>query len=203
MAKSANVMIELPRLNLQTMVVRLLGDSSLICHAWSEKAKSMMLNKQMGKANAGKEKKSPERDFFDSLYWLSPRPEEEDGNVPHGARFGFPVVAFKAAAVSACRFVDGIKMTEVRGAFHIAGEFAEIKGRPTPREDMVRVGMGVADIRFRGEFLEWETELTIRFNANALSAEQIINLFNVAGFGVGVGEWRPEKDGSHGMFRVG
>jgi hypothetical protein len=29
-----------------------------------------------------------------------------------------------------------------------------------------------------------------------------VNLFNVAGFAVGVGEWRPERDGSNGMFHV-
>jgi hypothetical protein len=29
-----------------------------------------------------------------------------------------------------------------------------------------------------------------------------VNLFNTAGFGVGIGEWRSEKDGQHGMFHV-
>jgi hypothetical protein len=42
----------------------------------------------------------------------------------------------------------------------------------------------------------------VRFNANVLSAAQIVNLFNTAGFGVGIGEWRPEKDGQFGMFHV-
>ncbi|QCG93967.1 hypothetical protein E6C67_08445 [Azospirillum sp. TSA2s] len=204
MAKNtATVAIELPRLNVQMLQITLVGDAPLICHAWSEKAKEMMLNKQMGKANAGKEKKVPERDFMESLYWLTDKPTENSFEVPAGSRFGFPAVGFKAAAVSACRFVDGIKMTEVRGAFHIIGDMIEIKGTPTPREDMVRVGMGTADIRYRGEFREWTADMTVRYNANALSAEQIVNLFNVAGFGVGVGEWRPERDGSFGMFHVG
>lgn len=192
MAKSntAQVAIELPRLNLQTMEITLIGDSPLICHAWSEKAKRQMLDKQMKKAKAGKEAKDPEKDYEDSLYHL-----------PDGG-YGFPAVAFKAAAVGACRFADGVKMTEARGAFHIVGEMVKIEGVPSPREDMVRVGMGTADIRYRGEFKEWRTTLTVRFNASALSAEQIVNLFNTAGFGVGVGEWRPERDGSYGMFHV-
>jgi hypothetical protein len=42
----------------------------------------------------------------------------------------------------------------------------------------------------------------VRHNPNVLSVEQIINLFNVAGFAIGVGEWRPQKDGSNGMFHV-
>jgi hypothetical protein len=67
---------------------------------------------------------------------------------------------------------------------------------------MVRVGMGTADIRFRGEFREWRTRLTVRYNARVLSDEQIVNLFNTAGFAVGIGEWRSEKDGSYGLFHV-
>lgn len=66
----------------------------------------------------------------------------------------------------------------------------------------MRVGMGVADIRYRCEFKEWSAVVKIRYNASVLSEAQIRNLFNVAGFGVGIGEWRPEKDGSFGMFHV-
>lgn len=93
-------------------------------------------------------------------------------------------------------------MTAARGAFHIQGELVEIVGEPKPREDMVRVGMGTADIRYRAEFSPWKVRLSLSYNAGALSPEQIVNLFNIAGFGVGVGEWRPEKDGSYGRFHV-
>ena len=70
------------------------------------------------------------------------------------------------------------------------------------REDMVRVGMGTADIRYRPEFPKWRAEMTLRYNADAISLDQIVNIFNLAGFGVGVGEWRPERDGQFGMFHV-
>ena len=43
--------IELPRLDLQRLDVLLIGDSPLICHAWSKKAKEQMLNKQMKKGS--------------------------------------------------------------------------------------------------------------------------------------------------------
>lgn len=190
MTAAKNVEINLPPLNLQMVQVKLIGDSPLICHAWSKKAKQQMLDKQMKRAKQAKEAKDPEQDFLDSLYPL-----------PSGG-YGFPAVAFKAAGVSACRFADGLKMTEARGAFHILGEMVEIAGDPSPREDMVRVGMGTADIRFRGEFKTWSATLNLRINTAALSIEQVMNLFNLAGFGVGVGEWRPERDGSYGMFHV-
>lgn len=64
------------------------------------------------------------------------------------------------------------------------------------------VGMGTADIRYRAEFPDWKARVLVRYNANVLSEAQILNLLNVAGFAVGVGEWRPEKDGQYGMFHV-
>jgi hypothetical protein len=203
-AQTSPLVITIPKINVQQMQVSLVGDSPLISHAWSEKAKKQMLDKQMKKAKTAKEAKDPWLDFCDSLYWLTERPAKPTEKEIAKARFGFPCVAFKAAAVGACRFADGIKMTEARGAFHVIGEHAHIEGAaPIMREDMVRIAMGTADIRFRGEFKEWKTTLTVSYNADALSPEQIVNLFNVAGFGVGVGEWRPEKDGSYGRFHVG
>ena len=186
----AETAIVLPRLDIKTFRLRLVGDSALICHAWSEKAKKMMLDKQMKKATGGKQAKDPEKDYQESLYHL------ESGG------FGFPAVAFKAAAVDACSHIAGITKVAARGAFHIVGDMVRLEGAPSPREDMVRVGMGTADIRYRGEFKTWAVELLIRHNASVLSAEQVVNMFNTAGFAVGVGEWRPQRDGSFGMFHV-
>lgn len=184
------VRIEIPKIVIVTLPITVVGDSPLISHRWSDKAKQMMLDKQMGKAVQKKSPKDPEQEYQDSLY------VHPDGG------YGFPSVAFKAAAVSACRSVEGIKMTEARAAFHVPGELVKIDGEPRMREDMVRIGMGTADIRYRGEFTEWKATLFVRYNESVLTPSQIVNLFNVAGFGVGIGEWRPEKDGSFGMFHV-
>jgi hypothetical protein len=181
--------IELPRLKIAALELTLVGDSPLICHRWSEKAKKQMLDRQMKKAKGAKEAKDPQKDYEESLY-----------KMPDGKGYGFPTVAFKAAAVDAAAFVDGAKKTMMRGCFHVEGELARVEGTPSMREDMCRVGMGVADLRYRGEFKNWKTKLRIRYNASAISAEQIVNLFQTAGFAIGVGEWRPQKDGSYGMF---
>lgn len=184
--------LTIPPIRIIPLRIQLVGLSPLICHAWSHKAKEAMLDKQMGKARPKKEPKDPERDFQESFYRL-----------PDG-RYGFPSIAFKAAAVGAARQIDGLKMTFLRGAFHVAGELVPINygEEPIRRQDIVRLQGGVADIRFRPEFSDWGVYLPIRLNAHALTLEQLIHLFNVAGFSQGVGEWRPERDGSFGMFRV-
>jgi hypothetical protein len=191
MAAKKETIVEMKKINIQRVELKLEGISPLIVHAWSAKAIKEMLDKQMKKAKTAKEAKDPERDYREAFYRL-----------PDG-KPGFPTIAFKKAAVSAGgRFSDGLKMTELRGAFFIEGEMAEIIGEPRMREDMVRVGMGTADIRYRPEFPQWGTTLEISYNEDAISLEQLVNIFNLAGFGVGVGEWRPERDGQFGMFRV-
>jgi hypothetical protein len=185
--------VAIPGIAIEEFEMTLEGDSPLLCHAWSEKAKRMILEKQMKVPTQGREAKDPEQDFLQTLY-----PYEGKAK---GAEYGFPAIAFKSAAVDACRFVN-MKMTEARGAFHIPVRLVPIFGKPVPQEDMVRVGMGTADIRYRAAFDPWHTTFTVRYNKNAMSIEQIVNLFNTGGFGVGVGEWRPERNGSNGMFHV-
>jgi hypothetical protein len=186
----SSLVIQLPKLNIQFLTMKLVGDSPLIVHRFSEKAKKQILDKQMKRAKAAKEAKDPTQDYLDSLYAYP------------GGGYGFPAVAFKAAAIDACSHVDGLTKVQARGAFHVIGEMVKIDGNPQMREDMVRIAMGTTDIRYRGEFLEWAVQVKIRHNANVLSAEQIVNLFNTAGFAIGVGEWRPQKDGNYGMFHV-
>lgn len=182
--------VKIPPMDIHHLMVQLVGDSALICHAWSDKAKKMMLDKQMKNAKPAKEAKDPGRDYEDSLYKYP------------GGGYGFPTIAFKAAAVDACSHVDGITKVEARGAFHINGELLKINGEPKLREDMVRVGMGTADIRYRGEFNPWSVDVPIRYNASVLSDEQIMHLFEIAGFAIGIGEWRPQRDGMYGLFHV-
>lgn len=209
MATKNNETVSIPAINIQYATITVVGDSPLIVHKWSEKAKKEILDKQMKKAKTkGHDAKDPVRDFIDSLYWLDGEPEEktEEGfakAIQNGARFGFPSVAFKASAVAA-GYRSGVtkNLVSMYGAFHIDGEFVEINGVPDMREDMCKVGMGVADIRYRGEFKEWSATFQVKYNASAISLEQLVNLFNLGGFACGLGEWRIEKGGSYGAYHV-
>lgn len=208
MATKKETTVFIPAINIQHATIKLVGDSPLIVHKWSEKAKKEILDNQMKKAKTKRhDAKDPVRDFIDSLYWLDGEPLEktEDGfayAIQHGARFGFPSTAFKASAVSA-GYRSGVTKDKVsmNAAFHIDSEFVEIHGIPEIREDPVKIGMG-ADMRYRGEFKEWYAVVDVKYNASAISLEQLVNLFNLGGFACGIGEWRVEKGGAFGMFHV-
>ena len=177
-------------------------------NAFSEKAKRMILDKQLQKAKKPKEAKNIWECFMNSLNWLTEKPTEFTQEAfekafNEGAKFGFPSIGVKASAIAAAYRAGLIKnMVCMQGAFHIPTEYVEIKGDISMREDMVKIPMGGADVVFRGEFKNWYSTFTVTYNANRISLEQLIQLINLGGYEVGIGDWRVEKGGNHGMFHV-
>lgn len=212
--------VEIKPIDMKTVEVTLVGDTPLIMHAWSVKAKRMMLEAQQGKAKGKKkEVKNPVDDFIQSMYWLTDMPdtagksEEEceelfEKAIENGAKFGFPVTAFKQAAISAAYRMGYSKdKASLRGVFFLESDYGDmveiVSDPPVMREDMVRIGMGTADIRYRGEFRNWSATFRMKYNANGqYSLENILNLLNAGGVVCGAGEWRTECDGQFGMFHV-
>ena len=218
MAKAEKV-LEIRRMELVKGKVRVMGDTPLIMHAWDEKAKLILANPELAKLYK-KDPRNPVHSFIQSMYWITEKPQTKATMAPedceelfaeavrNGAKWGFPVTAFKQAAISAAYRMGWSKdKMSLRGAFYIDADengLVEIHSdTPVLREDMVKIGMGTADIRWRGEFRNWYADLDITYNASGqYSLEDIINIINAGGYICGVGEWRPERDGQYGMYHV-
>jgi len=221
MAVKKQELIEIKPIEMAQTQITIAGDTPLIMHAWSEKAKRMMLEAQQGKVK-GKQRqfKNPVEDFISSMYWLTEKPEipekwtEEEAEaafnaaIKNGARFGFPVTALKQAAISASFRKGWTKdKMSLRGVFFIDGGWGDmmeiVSDPPVMREDMVKVGMGTADIRYRGEFRNWSATFTLKYDVNGqYGLDKIVNMINAGGTVCGIGEWRPERDGQCGMYHV-
>jgi hypothetical protein len=206
-AKSVQVII--PEINIKIASLRIEGLSPLLSHRFSEKAKKEILDKTTQKPKTGREPKNPVQEFMQSLHWITPMPEEYTEEVftvalQAGAKFGFPASGLKKSAASAA-YRAGLTKDKVSnfGAFHIlGGELVEIQGTPRMREDYAIVANGSPDLRYRGEFPEWSINFDIRYNASLYSIEQIATFFNFGGFAVGLGDWRIEKGGVFGSYKV-
>lgn len=178
------------------------GTAPLIMHAWSEKAKAMMRDKQQGKKATKKEPKDPR------VEWMGGRLLDDQG------RDCISAMCFKNAIVDTASFIDGITKVQLRGSVFVLGDLIPIeyeadpkapdgKKAPHMREDMVRVGMGVADIRYRPEYRGWSCKLRIRHMANVISTQDVMTLLSTAGLVNGMGEMRPQKTGgSFGTFEI-
>jgi hypothetical protein len=189
--------INIDRIAAETLSVPILGTTPLIVHRFGEKAKRQMLDNMQGRKSP-KEPKDPETEYLSALY----RFKGEDGT-------GFPTIAFKAATVGGARFYSGVTMTALKQFLFFRGEvgadgqqLARLAGEYRMREDVVRVGRGGADLRYRPEYPEWSTTLLVTYVTSALTRGSVLSLVDAGGLGVGVGEWRPEKDGDFGTFRI-
>ena len=211
--KTETVVAEIKPLDIKVVPIKIIGDSPLIVHAWSEKAKKMMLDAQTKATKTkAREIRNPLDEFIHSMYWLTEVPESTEEAfvkaLENGAKFGFPVGAIKQAANSAAYRLGWVKnQMELRGSYFLKteyGDMAQIENSvPEMREDMVRIGMGSADLRYRAEFKNWEMSMLLQYNASGnMTIEQIINCVNAGGYSVGIGEWRPEKDGDFGRFHI-
>lgn len=196
MVDSTTAALRIDSIKVERILIPIIGTAPLIVHAWSEKAKRQMLDAQQGRKTV-KEHRDPQADYEASLY------RTESG-------YGFPVLGFKAATVGAARFFGkSIRMTEIRQFIFFSGipsadktqALVPITGEPRMREDMVRVGMGT-DLRYRGEFLDWTAVLDVAYVTTALDRGSVVSLIEAGGLGVGVGEWRPEKNGANGTYMV-
>jgi hypothetical protein len=193
--------IALRPIDTATFNLPIIGTSELIVNKFSNKALQQIEDKQGKVAKGGRLKREPREEYLAAFYVMSGKPDTK------GAKYGIPAAGFKNAMVTAAtRFVDGLQGTVVRGALFVLdndGGLVELTvSKPYMRTDTIRLPNGNLDLRYRPAFEKWSCVLKIHYNRSILSAEQIVNLASQAGFGVGVCEWRPERNGAYGMFEV-
>jgi hypothetical protein len=70
------------------------------------------------------------------------------------------------------------------------------------RRDPVRLASGVTSLTYRPQFFPWKMDIPVMYNAAIISQEQVVNLFQMAGFSVGLGDWRVDKNGTFGQFKI-
>jgi hypothetical protein len=188
--------VEVIDFSINQVVIPIVGISPLIVHRFSEKAMKMIQDKQAGKAkNKKHEIRNPEADY------------EGAKHISVLGWDGFPAAGFKAAMIRGAKAI-GLVMKDTQTNFFIKADCEEtqlvrIYGESRMRTDMVRVGMGAADVRYRPEYPQWNAELTIEFNSGSISIDQIYQLVKAAGYGCGIGEMRPEKGKfNYGRFKL-
>jgi hypothetical protein len=200
---------------LQDFNVWIVCETPLITHAWSEKAKREMLQKQVKATKTGKDARDPHEDFVNSLYEMG----TDDKGQPF---FGFPVTGIKNAILSSAHKDKGVPRSTVQAALWLDADMVRVRpalagaicdmplvriwgSAPEMREDMVRIGAGLnktANLAYRGQFTTWAVRLSGKFNSTVLSASQLTFLLLEAGQSIGLGEWRNERKGIFGAFRV-
>jgi hypothetical protein len=184
--------VKITGINKVTLQVKVIGDTPLLVNQFSKKAIDAIISKQGKEAQQAREARNPQAEYEASLY-------RDNG------AYVFPANAFREAMEDAAPDAQ-LSRAVVSRSIRVLGHWVKIEGSaPRMQVDMGRIGpinRKVAMPIYRGAFDKWTMTINIVYNANAISADQVVNLLNVAGFAIGIGAWRPQKGGNNGMFHV-
>lgn len=197
MSATTEAQIVINQIGTERLIVPLVGTAPLICHRFSEKAKRQMLDNMQGRKTP-KEPKDPQAEYEAALYRV------EDGG------YGFPALAFKDATIGAARYYGKqVTMTALKQFVFVHGErgddgraLVRIDGEPKMREDVVTINRTGSDLRYRPEFWPWRADLAVTYVTGSLTRGSMLSLIEAGGMGIGIGEWRPEKNGDFGTYRI-
>jgi hypothetical protein len=207
--KQEHVRITPPKM--QQAVFRIIGTAPLVQNKFSQRVLEGMAADQAEGSTAKKKAKREPKDFD--------RCVREATHYSEDGWAGIPASAFRAGLISTCRLL-GFPMTLAKlSVFVIADGYERdrfgvqplvriTKGKPERTDFAVRNATGVADIRPRPMWAEgWEALVTIRFDADQFTLDDVTNLLSRMGEQVGIGAGRPDSKDSAGMgwgtFKIG
>lgn len=198
--------VEIPVINVQECELHIEGLTPLIMHRFSEKSRKQMEDKQGNKAQGQKAARDPEQEWRDACY-IVPGQENADDWKP--GKYFMPGSAFKHVflyGVAQMQDTKALPKTLATGWLFIQNDPILDFSSVSLRQDTGRIGQGTTTLIYRPQFNDWAVDLLIDYNANTISIEQIVALFDLGGFSGGIGDWRPSapknKSGSFGRFRV-
>jgi hypothetical protein len=175
--------------------------SPLVIHAFAEKAKQEIRDKQQKKAKKAKEERDPRAEFLAARY------------VDPEGRECAPITALKKSLISAATAFDDLTKVALRQAIFVdsvvspGSPYVPIEhadGTPAVgvmREDAVTIGINTRGLTYRPAYEDWQLRVRIEFNPRLVSEEQLLALVDQAGWGVGICEGRPERSSALGWGR--
>lgn len=191
--KNEKETITILELNKKKLRIKVKGLTPLLLLKMDMFALKQLDNKRNQKA-VSKDTRTEKQKFDDMIL------RDSDGNAC------LPCETFYKGMIFVAPYLDGLNMKLVRGSIRIMQPMIPIKykgkikvhetwGRDSGRTKAPKTVT-------RPMFENWSCEFDVTYNASNISAEQIINLINWAGFQSGAGSWRPEKGGTYGQYEV-
>ena len=175
--------------------------SPLVIHAFAEKAKQDIRDKQQKKAKKAQTERHPQAESNASRY------------MDQNGRECAPITALKKAIITAATAFADVTKVGLRQALFVDSVVSpgsslvpieNLDGTPAigvMREDAVTIGINTRGLAYRPEYREWRLQISIEFNPRIVSREQLLALVDQAGWGVGICEGRPERSSALGWGR--
>jgi len=187
--------VNLRKPDIKYLEVRLVGETPYLPEPMDD-AVLEMYNAKKSKKTYKKDDIGEEEKVKSKYYWT------QDG------KKGLPARAVYKAMIRASRYIIDRKdggMGKIREGVVVLGDVLPLEydnekilthwGRTPGQNRSPRKIM-------RNAFNGWSVNIRIQFNADQISAEQIVNVLYSAGVHIGVGGFRRENSGQYGMFDI-
>ena len=201
--------IEIKRIDVKQVTVKIVGDGDLILNKMNDVSTRQLTDQRKNKA---KDMEVPNEweQIITALHWRDGKPTDfsEQGlidalknNAPCITAFGLKksfgeavvrneIDKFKTKFDPSVNIIAKGNLIPIKFTEHYIDEklMSPVRGKPV----LVRMN------RFSG----WSAEFTIQFTENVYSLEQIINIINLAGLGLGIGSGRTSGYGRYHVEEV-
>ena len=205
MAKKDEI-IEIKKVDPKTAIFHIEGTSAIICNKMDNVTKRDLTDERKDKA---KEVKKPNKweKIITSIHWNNGDPEtftEESlkeqlaNNAPCFTTFGFK----KAMCDAVVRFGIDKYSTKFKAAVSMNSKNSLIPFKFSDyrcREELMSPKRGAPILVYINEFGGWEADVSITYIDSVYSLEQIVNIINLTGIGIGIGSGR---NAEFGRFKV-
>lgn len=197
--KTTSTAVEVNEIIMAESRFNVLGVSPMIMNRFSQKAWQELLFPSARRSRATLEsalKHDPIAEFRGALY------RNRDPKQP--ALFHIPNGAFHQVLCNAGIDIPGAAKAKLERLTSVVETQVNVFGVPQLFMSMVRNSdmNRTPDVRTRPVFPEWACTVTIRYVKSLVTEKTIANLFGASGVIGGIGDWRPQKGGSFGAFRV-
>jgi hypothetical protein len=197
--KNNDAQIEVQEIEMVEIDFFVLGTTPLIMNRFNQKAWHELLLPSLRRNQADLEqslKHDPVGEFRGAMYRNRDPKAASLVHIPNGA--------FHGCVASAALDIPGATKSKIERLTRIADVNINLFGLPQLFMAMVRNSdmNRTPDVRTRPLFPEWACKITIRYVRKILSERTVANLLGAAGMIVGIGDWRGQKGGPYGAFRL-
>jgi hypothetical protein len=197
--KSASERIEVSEIHSSEVIYHLLGESPLIMNRFQQKAWQELLLPKLSANRASLEqslKHDPLAEFRGSVYKNRDPKTKALAHIPSGA--------FHKAISAAALDMPGAKKAQIERLTKVVDIHVDLFGLPNIFCAMVRNSdmSRTPDVRTRAIFPEWAVKIRVQHITAIITERSVTNLVGAAGKIVGIGDWRSQKGGNFGSYRV-
>ena len=202
--------IELKPLGIKTMNVTIVGDGDLVLNKMNDVTSKQLTDARKDKAKSTQKPNEWEA-VITSIHWYNGKPTDfsEDG-LRNALENNKPCITAFALKKS---FGDAVVRNEIdkyKTKFDASVNIVA-KGGLVPvafaehnlDEKLMSPKKGAPVLVRLNRFSGWSATFTVQFMENVYSAEQIVNIINMAGFGLGVGSGRSSGYGRYHVESIG